>query len=97
MTMSGTLYEWRTCGQNNCPMCDRLNGIRQTAQFWQAGVRPGFHKGCDCQLVRVESSASSNAVRVPFSDPVQKAAAWAKPNRPRYRLPDRRVPTVQPF
>lgn len=95
MSWTAVLYEWKTCGEDSCPLCQRLNGIRQTVEFWQASVLPGFHKGCDCQLVLVETTAPANAVRVLVSSPTEKTATASGRQKPRYRLPDRRVPTVQ--
>jgi hypothetical protein len=94
MSWAAVLYEWKTCGEESCPLCQRLNGVRQTAAFWQASVLPGFHKGCDCQLVLVETTAPANAVRLLVSTPAEKTEA-AGQQKPRYHLPDRRVLTVQ--
>lgn len=43
-------YQWVNHGEKNCPTCDRMEGEIKSEEQWDAGLSPGFHKGCDCTL-----------------------------------------------
>ncbi len=54
--------QWVTRGEN-CPICDSLRGRIYTYDMWMsAGVWPGFHLNCDCDLRKVDDDS-------PTSDP----------------------------
>jgi hypothetical protein len=48
------LATWVTKG-TNCPACNVLKGRTYPFGYWIATVMPGWHKGCDCRLVRSKS------------------------------------------
>lgn len=95
MNRTMTLYEWETRGGDNCPLCERLKGIRQTLEFWKASLMPGFHKGCDCCLVQVTTTVGVNCTRLPVSSTQNKTPAGVKQHPPRVRLLEQRVPSVR--
>ncbi len=89
------VYEWKTCGGENCSLCERLNGVRQVMEFWKASLMPGFHKGCDCRLVQVTTIVEVNCLRLPVTSTQKKAPAGVRQQLPRVRLLERRVPSVR--
>ncbi len=95
MNQMMTLYEWETRGGDNCPLCERLNGIRQTMEFWKASLMPGFHKGCDCRLVLVTTTVEINCTRLPVSSTQNKARAGIRQHFPQVRFLEQRVPSVR--
>jgi hypothetical protein len=54
--MSDPVYQWLLgATKTHCPTCHRLAGQRHTASEWLSLHVPGFHAGCQCQLMLVNS------------------------------------------
>lgn len=61
-----TLYRWQTVGYN-CPICQILSNRIYTWDYWRNTVTPGFHPGCDCQLVKVKDQSVAESCKNLFS------------------------------
>jgi hypothetical protein len=59
-------YKWICHGKHPCKHCEGYHGIVKTMEAWlMGGILPGFHKHCQCSLVRVDEKISSDQ-----SDPI---------------------------
>jgi len=56
-------YVWRTHGRRDCPRCAEMEGAIASRSAWDLGLRPGFHRGCDCTLEPVISEVDAPLVR----------------------------------
>lgn len=60
--MMNDLYEWHARGAAHCPVCAYLDGKRLSKEQWEALLQPGFHRGCDCELVLAAATDEVSAV-----------------------------------
>ena len=57
MPSHNALLKWNLFeGKNHCPRCQQLAGQIKTANEWAMTERPGFHRGCGCELVQVDGA-----------------------------------------
>lgn len=68
-------YVWRTHGKRDCPRCAEMEGTTASRSAWDLGLRPGFHRGCDCTLEPVISEVDAPLVRR------LSAISWGQPLR----------------
>ena len=62
MANSSIKYRWQTVGFN-CPICQIMSNRVYTWEYWRNTVQPGFHEGCDCQLVAVKDQSTPESAR----------------------------------
>jgi hypothetical protein len=87
MSQPNRLYEWRTQGAENCPHCAYLAGRVLSLEAWQTLILPGFHPGCDCELVLVTTTQGENEPLLPPLPPEERFPRRGKVPRPRPRNP----------
>ncbi|NSW54215.1 MAG: hypothetical protein HPY85_17065 [Anaerolineae bacterium] len=94
MSAALPLYEWRTRGEENCPRCAALAGVVLPLETWQALVLPGFHGGCDCELVRVGTTLGESDTPLRPLPPEDRFPGKGPVPRPRPRAPRRPGPKI---
>jgi len=71
-----TKYQWKTRGEN-CHFCDIMEGRIYTLDTYStSSIYPGFHRNCDCYLIKVDQTAEESDMDIFGSALNMRNNAW---------------------